>query len=161
MCCAGAVCAVDSNDTVNIVSDMDSNEFISVSNGEQEHDVDESALCNQNENYSANADEEVLSVSGEDSLGVTNQETNQYLNDIKDSTSNEFYKFVDYLIKQKGFKFNAKTSNDGYTIYSSSNYQSKLYDGENYVFPAGTQYFISKNRMAYVLDEYYSSVIKH
>ena len=159
MCCAGAVCAVDSNDTVNIVSDMDSDEFISVSNGEQEHDVDESALCVQNENYSASADEEILSVSGEDSLGVTNQETNQYLNDIKDSTSDEFYKFVDYLIKQKGFKFNAKTSNEGYTIYSSSNYQSKLYDGENYVFPAGTQYFISKNRMAYVLDEYYPDML--
>ena len=164
ICCAGTVCAADSNNTVDIVSDVDSKEeYISVSDNEQADNVDESVLSTQNEkscrNFNVTSDNEILSVSNEDSLGVTTQETNQYLNDIKTSTSDEFYKFVDYLIKQKGFKFNAKNSNDGYTIYSSSNYQSKLYDGENYVLPAGTQYFISKDRMAYVLDDYYPDML--
>ena len=164
ICCAGTVCAADSNNTVDIVSDVDSKEeYISVSDNEQADNVDESVLSTQNEkscrNFNVTSDNEILSVSNEDSLGVTTQETNQYLNDIKTSTSDEFYKFVDYLIKQKGFKFNAKNSNDGYTIYSSSNYQSKLYDGENYVLSAGTQYFISKDRLSYVLDEYYPDVL--
>ena len=111
------------------------------------------------DNCNITVDDEILSAGNEDSLSVTDQETNQYLNDIKVSTSDEFYKFVDYLIKQKGFKFNIKSSNDGYSIYSNSKYSCKLYDGENYVLPAGTQYFISKNRMSYVLDEYYPDML--
>ena len=161
LCCAGAVSAVDFNNTIDLGTDVDSNEFILVSEGEQVDDVDESVLSapNENNNFSVTADDEILSVSDEDFLGVTSQETNQYLNDIKTSTSDEFYKFVDYLIKQKGFKFNAKTSDDGYVIYSNSQYSCKLYDGENYVLTAGTQYFVSKNRMGYVIDEYYPDIL--
>ena len=162
ICCAGTVCAADSNNTVDMVCDVDSNEeFTSISKYELADDVEESVLSTKKEkSNNVTVDDEKLSLSNEDSLAVTAQETNQYLNDIKTTTSaDEFYKFVDYLINQKGFKFNAKTSNEGYTIYSSSNYQSILFDGENYVLPAGTPYFISKNRIGYVLDEYYPDVL--
>ena len=161
ICCAGTVCAADSNNTVDMVCDVDSNEeFTSISKYELADDVEESVLSTKKEkSNNVTVDGEKLSLSNEDSLAVTAQETNQYLNDIKTTTSDEFYKFVDYLIKQKGFKFNAKNSDDGYTIYSSSNYQSILFDGENYVLPAGTPYFISKNRISYVLDEYYPDVL--
>ena len=161
LCCAGAVSAADFNNTINLGTDVDSNEFISVSEDEQVDDVDESVLSapNENNNFSGAADDEILSVSDEDFLGVTSQETDQYLNDIKTSTSDEFFKFVNYLVKEKGFKFNAKTSDDGYTIYSNSQYSCKLYDGENYVLPAGNTYFMSKNRMGYVIDEYYPDIL--
>ena len=161
ICCAGTVCAADSNNTMDMVCDVDSNEeFTSISKYEYVDDVEESVLSTKKEkSNNVTVDGEKLSLSNEDSLAVTAQESNQYLNDIKTTTSDEFYKFVDYLINQKGFKFNAKTSNEGYTIYSSSNYQSILFDGENYVLPAGTPYFISKDRISYVLDEYYPDVL--
>ena len=161
ICCAGTVCAADSNNTMDMVCDVDSNEeFTSISKYEYVDDVEESVLSTKKEkSNNVTVDGEKLSLSNEDSLAVTAQESNQYLNDIKTTTSDEFYKFVDYLINQKGFKFNAKTSNESYTIYSSSNYQSILFDGENYVLPAGTPYFISKNRIGYVLDEYYPDVL--
>lgn len=164
LCCVSVVSAA-SNDTVdNVVCEIDSNdEFISVSNCELVDDMDESVLSAQEEygNLSVNDDEQVYSSNEkEDVLTVTNQETNVYLDDIKVSASDEFYNFVDYLIKQKGFKFNTKANDDGYTIYSSSNYQCILYGGENYVLPAGTQYFISKNRAGYVIDnEYYPDIL--
>lgn len=147
------ISAVSTDSMDNIGSDVVSNdEFISLSSDEQAGTVDESVLSAQKEinNLSVNNDE--------NSMGVTNQETNMYLEDIRTSTSDEYYEFVNYLITQKGFKFNTKSTDDGYTIYSTSNYQSKLYDGENYVLPAGTQYFISKDRISYVLDEYYLDV---
>ena len=92
-------------------------------------------------------------------MGVSSSETNRYLNDIKASTSDEYYKFVNYLIKQKGFQFKTKSSNGGYTVYSNTKYQSKLYDGGNYVLSAGTSYFLSKNRISFVLDELYPDVL--
>lgn len=156
-CCVSVVSSA-SNDTVdNVVSEMDSNEeCVSVNNYEPLEDMDEpeSVLSAQEEydNLSVNTDV-YSSNENEDVLTVTNQETNTYLDDIKTSTSDEFYKFVDYLINQKGFKFNTKTSTDGYTIYSSSNYQSKLYDGSNFVLPVGNTYFVSKNRINYVVDD--------
>ena len=156
--CTSVVSAV-SNDTIdNVVSEVESSdEFVSVSADDQVEDMDEYILSTQCEkssrNFNVTTDNEILLASNEDSLALITQESNQYLNDIKTSTSDEFYKFIDYLIKQKGFKFNPKNSDDGYTIFSSSNYQSKLYDGENYVLPAGTQYFISKDRISYVFDE--------
>lgn len=164
LCCVSVVSAASNDTSDNVVCEIDSNdEFVSASDYEQVDDTDESVLSAQEEydNLSANTDEQVYSSNeNEDVLTVTNQETNTYLDDIKTTTSGEFYKFVDYLIKQKGFKFNTKTSNDEYTIYSSSNYQSKLYDSENYIFPAGTQYFISKNRTGYVIDnEYYPDIL--
>ena len=161
LCCAGAVSAADFNNTINLGTDVDSNEFISVSEDEQVDDVDESVLSapNENNNFSGAADDEILSVSDEDFLSVTSQETDQYLNDIKTSTSDEFFKFVNYLVKEKGFKFNAKTSDEGYTIYSNSQYSCKLYEGENYVLPAGNTYIISKNRIGYVIDEYYPDIL--
>ena len=120
LCCVSVVSAA-SNDTMdNVVCEIDSNdEFISVSNGELVDDMDESVLSAQEEygNLSVNSDEQVYSSNeNEDVLTVTNQETNVYLDDIKASTSDEFYNFVDYLIKQKGFKFNTKANDDGYTF---------------------------------------------
>ena len=164
LCCTSAVSAV-SNDTIdNVVSEVDSSdEFISVSVDDQVEDMDETVLSAQDEydNLTVNNDDEVLSIdSNDDSLGVTTSETNNYLNDIKASTSDEYYKFVNYLIKQKRFKFNAKSSDDGYSIYSTSKYQSKLFDGENYVLPAKNSYFLSKNRIGYVvMGEYYPDVL--
>ena len=78
ICCAGTVCAADSNNTVDIVSDVDSKEeYISVSDNEQADNVDESVLSTQNEkscrNFNVTSDNEILSVSNEDSLGVTTQ----------------------------------------------------------------------------------------
>ena len=146
VCCVGTVCATDLNDTVDMVSIDSNDESILVNEDEQSDDMVESVLSAQkdNGNFNVTAADEILSVSNEDILGITNQTTNQYLNDIKTSTSEEYFKFIDYLIKQKGFKFNTKNSDDGYTIYSNSKYSCKLYDGENYVLPAGNTYFISK-----------------
>ena len=131
-----SVCAV-SNETMNMVSEVNVDEFISVNDDEHVDDVDESVLSAQNENDHSNFNvtdtDEILSVSNQDSLSVSNQETNQYLEDIKTSTSDEYFKFLDYLIYQKGFKFNGKNSDEGYTIYSNSKYSCKLYDGENYI----------------------------
>ena len=157
LCSVSAVCATESNDTIDIVSDRDSDELISVNIDEQEDTMDKSVLSIQNEKDKSNVtvDDEILSVDNENSLSVTNQ----YLNDIKVSTSDEFYNFVDYLINQNGFKFNTKSTDDGYTIYSNSKYSCKLYDGENYVLPAGNTYYISKNRMSYILDEYYPDML--
>ena len=100
LCCTSAVSAVDYNDTIdNVMSEVDSNdEFVSVSADDQVNDVDETVLSAQDEydNLTMNNNDEVLSIdSNEDSLGVTTSETNNYLNDIKASTSNEFYKFID------------------------------------------------------------------
>lgn len=154
LCSVSVISAVSSDSMDNLASDMVSNdEFISVSSGEQADNVDRSVLSAQKEsnNLSINNDE--------NSLGVTNKETNMYLEDIRTSTSDEYYDFVNYLITQKGFKFNTKSTDDGYTIYSTSNYQTKLYDNENYVLPAGNSYFISKNRIGYVIEEYYPDVL--
>ena len=121
LCSVSVISAVSSDSMDNLASDMVSNdEFISVSSGEQADNVDRSVLSAQKEsnNLSINNDE--------NSLGVTNKETNMYLEDIRTSTSDEYYDFVNYLITQKGFKFNTKSTDDGYTIYSTSNYQTKL-----------------------------------
>ena len=166
LCCVGAVSAI-SNDTIdNSVFEMGSDdEFISVNVDDQVDNMEKSGFVlsaqEENSNLTVNNDDEVLSLdSNEDSyLGVSSSETNRYLEDIKSSTSDEYYKFVNYLIKKKGFKFKGKTSNDGYTVYSNTKYQSKLYDGSNYVLSAGTSYFLSKNRISYVLDELYPGIV--
>lgn len=45
ICCAGTVCAADSNNTMDMVCDVDSNEeFISINKYEQADDVDESVF---------------------------------------------------------------------------------------------------------------------
>lgn len=161
LCCFSSVNAT-SNDTVdNVVQEINSNdELVSVAIDEQVDSVDDSVLsAKEKEDVNLTDDVLISSCDEEDVLGVTTQDTSNYLNDIKSTTSDEFYKFVNYLINQKGFKFNTKTSDDGYTIYSNSKYECKLYDGVNYVLPAGSTYFISKNRMDYVLDEFYPRVL--
>ena len=161
--CVNAVSAVNINTTMdNNVMEDNSNEFISLSNDEQVDGMDDSVLSAQEDNSNLTVnDENVLSadVNCDSCLGVSNSETNKYLEDIKASTSGEYYKFVNYLVKQRGFQFNTKSSNEGYSIYSNSNYQTKLYDGSNYVLPAKISYFISKNRISYVIDELYPDAL--
>ena len=54
ICCAGTVCAADSNNTMDMVCDVDSNEeFISINKYEQADDVDESVLSAKDDNLSA------------------------------------------------------------------------------------------------------------
>lgn len=162
--CVSTVSAVNSNNTMDntMIEENSNDEFISLSNDEQVDGMDDSVLSAQEDNSNLTVnDENVLSadVNCDSCLGVSNSETNKYLEDIKASTSGEYYKFVNYLVKQKGFQFNTKSSNDGYSIYSNSNYQTKLYDGSNYVLPAKTSYFISKNRISYVIDELYPDAL--
>ena len=59
ICCVGTVCAADSNNTIHMTSDIDSNEeYISVSNNEQVDNVDESVLStpSKNNNWTVNVD---------------------------------------------------------------------------------------------------------
>ena len=161
--CVSTVSAVNSNVTMDntILEENSNDESISLSNDERGDDIGEYVLSAQYDATLAVNDEKVLSadVNCDSCLGVSNSETNKYLDDICTSTSGVYYKFVNYLVKQKGFQFNTKSSNDGYSVYSNSNYQTKLYDGSNYVFPAKTSYFISKNRISYVIDELYPDAL--
>lgn len=49
LCSAGTVCATDSNATMNIVSDITSDEVISVNNDEQTDNMEKPVLSMQNE----------------------------------------------------------------------------------------------------------------
>lgn len=80
------------------------------------------------------------------------------------NTTDEYLKFVKYLIKEKGFRFNNhledEDGDDGYSLYSTCAVSEKLYDGRTMDMPRGYEYFIPLNqRTGHVLDTYYPDII--
>ena len=147
LCCVSVVSAV-SNDTMdNIVFEMDSNdEFISVSSdNELASSVDESksVLQIQLGNLNTNDvlrdedsfdddwdDDEGDDWEGGDENELDEDSINGILDDIKSSTSQEYYNFVKYLLNTKKFSFNQNSVLDGgYKIFATEDYKVILYDG--------------------------------
>ena len=89
ICCAGTVCAADSNNTVDIVSYVDSNEeYISVSDNELVDDVDGSVLSAQDELKDCN--NEIINQSHEIELtGMEGGEPQLLTNNIDDCNGNQ------------------------------------------------------------------------
>ena len=168
ICCAGTVCAADSNNTMDMVCDVDSNEeFISINKYEQADDVDESVLSAKYDNLSANdvlKDDDGFEDDDDDDEDyvLDEDDINEYIDDIKSSTSDEYFKFFTYLIKQKGFKFDVDSadSDEGYILHSSQKFDIKLYGGNKHTVNVGDTYFIHiGGRSSYVLDNYYPDII--
>ena len=158
-CCVSSVNAI-SNDTMdNIVYDVDSNnEFISLSNDDKlENSVDESKSvlqihdCNLSSNDFLKDDDgfeddgfEDDDWDGDDEYELDDIEINEFLDDIKLSTSEEYYKFVIYLLDTKKFSFNQNSIvGGGYKIFTTGNYEMELYNGQTYKINNGGYYFVS------------------
>ena len=153
ICCAGTVCAADSNNTVDMVCDVDSNEeFISISKYEQADDVDESVLSAKDDNLSADVLKEDDGEEDDEDYELDDAEINEILNDIKVSTSEEYYNFVKSLLDTKKFSLNSKSiTNGGYNLFATETYEQKLYDGSTYKMNKNNAYFVST---CYDLDLY-------
>lgn len=186
ICSVTVISAVSTDSMDNIASDMISNdEFISVSSGELASCVDESKSvlqakdgnlinndvlkdedddcdddCDDAEDYDEEDDD--WDDGEEDDNVLDEDDINEYMEDIKSSTSDEYFKFFTYLTKTKGFKFDIDSadSDEGYVVYASQRFDIKLYGGNKYTINIGDTYFVSTNcRSAYVFDTYYPDVI--
>ena len=142
MCCIGTISAASSDTMDNIVSDSGSNnEIISVNDGELACDMDESVLSAQDGNLSTNdilkdddgfedddCDEDDFEDDDADDE-LDDAEINEILEDIKLSTSGEYYDFVKSLLDTKKFSFNSNSIVDGgYKLFAINKYEKKLYD---------------------------------
>ena len=156
LCCIGVVSAA-SNDTLDIVHDINSNdEIISVDDNQLADSVD-SALSAQISNLSAN---DILKEDDnfeeddcdDEEYELDETEINEILDDIKISTSEEYYNFVKSLLDTKKFSFNSKSiANGGYKLFATETYEQKLYDGSTYKINKNNVYFVSTR---YDLDLY-------
>lgn len=158
LCCVSVVSAA-SNDTVsNSLSEIDlDKEFVSVNEDEHVDSIDEfkSVLSVQEDNLSANDilkdddgfedDDSDDGFEDEDEeYELEPSEINEILEDIKLSTSDEYYNFVKSLLDTKKFSFNPESFADGgYKLFSTEKYEKKLYDGDFYQISKGMYYFVS------------------
>ena len=95
----------------------------------------DSALSAQSSNLSAN---DILKEDDnfeeddcdDEEYELDDAEINEILNDIKVSTSEEYYNFVKSLLDTKKLSFNSKSiANGGYKLFATETYEQKLYDG--------------------------------
>lgn len=157
LCCIGTISAASSDTMDNIVSDSGSNnEIISVNDGELACDMDESVLSAQDGNLSTNdilkdddgfedddCDEDDFEDDDADDE-LDDAEINEILEDIKLSTSGEYYDFVKSLLDTKKFSFNSNSIvDDGYKLFAINKYEKKLYDGGTHKLDNGGYYFVS------------------
>jgi len=155
------------NDNGNIL-DLKKNDI----NGEEDDNLDDNEYDELDDDVEEDWDENNESTDedddDDDELDTWNiadelddEDINEYLECIN-STTDTYLKFIKYLIKDKGFKFNNLFSeeDEGYHIFASQTYEGKLYDGNKFLISKGDSYYVSTNpRMAYVLDTYYPDVI--
>lgn len=162
ICSVTVINAVSTDSMDNIASDMISNgEFISVSSDELASCVDESKSVLQakegnlitndilkdeddgfeDDDWDGDDYEDFEDDDWDDEeYELDDEEINEYLEDIKSSTSNEYYNFVKYLLDTKKLSFNENSIVDGgYKLFATEKYEMKLYDGSTY----NTDYFIS------------------
>lgn len=93
---------------------------------------------------------------------LSDDEINQYISNIKNTSSKEYFSFINYLINDKGYEFRIDSKiDDGYIIYSTHEYNWILYSGENYTTQINETYFIkTQEREGYILDNnYYPDII--
>ena len=178
ICCVGTVCAADSNNTVDMVSDVNLNEeYISVSDNEQVDDVDESVLStpSKNNNWTINvdnlsADNDLLSDDDnfDDDDDPDDGEYNNYVDNndysVVDKDKEYFYnrihsgntlyfEFLTHLVDNCGFTLdikNSNTANQIYTLVTTKDYSFKLYDGKQFNLEKGKSYIAAfNNRLDY------------
>lgn len=157
LCCVNIVNATTNDTMNNIMSEMDSDdEFISLSNDDElacSADESKSVLQAQQSNLNNNDvlrdddgfdDDSDDDWDGDDENELDDSEIDELLDDIKSSTSNEYYDFVKYLLNTKKFSLNQNSIVDGgYKIFATENYEMKLYDESSYKISANEHYFVS------------------
>ena len=157
LCCVGVVSAISNDSMDNIVSGIDSDgEFISVcDNDEISSSVDESKSVLEAQYGNLNTNDVIGDADGFDDDGdddwdgddeneLDDEEINEILNDIKSSTSDEYYNFLKFLLNTKKFSFNENSIVDGgYKIFTTEDFKMKLYDGSTYNICKNGEYFVS------------------
>ena len=84
------------------------------------------------------------------------------MNDIKNSNSDKYYSFINYLINEHGFEFRSDSVvGDGYLLYATRNYIDKLYNGGNFTISPNETYFISTSEKmgCFIDNDYYQDII--
>ena len=184
-----------SGESINSVSVIDSNnDDVSVIYNNQVYEISNDFLNTYDNNEIIHEDDEEFD-DDDDGLDEDDEEFDDDDDELEDenyilddddidnclesiNASNEYLKFVKYLIKDKQFRFNnyldeseddiyvddndddEVTDNDGYYIYASRTYKGSLYNGDEILIRFGQSYYIPLNqRSAYVLDDYYPDVI--
>ena len=98
----------------------------------------------------------------EESSNLTAENIAIIMNDIKNSNSDKYYSFINYLINEHGFEFRSDSVvGDGYLLYATRNYIDKLYNGGNFTISPNETYFIStsEKRGCFIDNDYYQDII--
>ena len=168
MCCMNNISAI-TDDNMNIVSEIDySDDSISVSN---EINLDENTqILNAQKSNDEINDTSILGDDSEpaeddtDDNSIDDDEgsTFSFMDDIKESTTGDYYRFVNYLVNDCGFEFrNDSLAEDGYIIYSTQTYHGKYFDNEQFTISPDETYFVSigEKEGYFINGNYYEDII--
>jgi len=170
-----------SNENMTMVHEIDYNNNENVSIGYNEVNENEGILLNNLDNnneivreFDDESDEDIDDELDDENSVLDDEDIEEYLSGI--DASDEYLKFVKYLIKNKKFRFNnfldqseddnaddSINNNDdgeGYYIYASETYNGKAYDGSELIIPLGHEYYVPiTQRINYILDDYCPDII--
>jgi len=140
---------------------------------EDEDDVDDDEFYDvfDDEFYDVSDDEDEddeFDEEDDEILELDDDDIEEYLENTH--SSNEYLKFIKYLIKEEGFSVhnflddnigedNDNDNDDGFNIYPSRGYIGRLFNGKYFALSSKEKYFVSKNqRIGYINDTYYPDV---